>query len=137
MALKVLTRAREVLAQTEFKHDPLDQTLRAAAQELGLKAWTNVPADPSSRLRAARNAPPLIRDSGGVGAGNHAGSELLRPSRSFRRVHNSGTPSGSGSCLDGASPVTTQEGLLLQNGMQMPQPHRSGKGPKGSQLKGR
>jgi glutamyl-tRNA synthetase len=38
MALKVLTRAREVLAQTEFKHDPLDQTLRAAAQELGLKA---------------------------------------------------------------------------------------------------
>src|SRR5216684_3938692 len=38
MALKVLTRAREVLEQTEFKHDPLDQTLRAAAQEMGLKA---------------------------------------------------------------------------------------------------
>ena len=38
MALKVLTRAREVLPQTEFKHDPLDQNLRAAAQEMGLKA---------------------------------------------------------------------------------------------------
>ena len=29
MAHKALTRAREVLAKTEFKHDPLDQTLRA------------------------------------------------------------------------------------------------------------
>jgi glutamyl-tRNA synthetase len=38
MALKVLTRAREVLAHVEFQHDPLDQALRAAAQELGLKA---------------------------------------------------------------------------------------------------
>src|SRR5690349_13339876 len=38
MASKVLLKAREVLAQTEFKHDPLDQALRAAAQELGLKA---------------------------------------------------------------------------------------------------
>ena len=38
MALKVLTRAREVLAQTEFKHDPLDQALRAAAQAMGVKA---------------------------------------------------------------------------------------------------
>jgi glutamyl-tRNA synthetase len=38
MALKVLTRAREVLPEVEFKHDPLDQTLRAAAQEMGVKA---------------------------------------------------------------------------------------------------
>src|ERR1700683_3417661 len=38
MALKVLRRAREVLASVEFKHDPLDQALRAAAQELGIKA---------------------------------------------------------------------------------------------------
>jgi glutamyl-tRNA synthetase len=38
MALRVLTRAREVLAGTEFKHDPLDQALRGAAQEMGLKA---------------------------------------------------------------------------------------------------
>ena len=38
MALKVLQRAKEVLANVEFKHDPLDQALRAAAQELGVKA---------------------------------------------------------------------------------------------------
>jgi len=29
---------REVLAKIEFKHDPLDQALRAAALELGVKA---------------------------------------------------------------------------------------------------
>jgi glutamyl-tRNA synthetase len=38
MALKVLQRAKDVLANVEFKHDPLDQALRAAAQELGVKA---------------------------------------------------------------------------------------------------
>ena len=38
MAKKVLERARAVLADVEFKHDPLDQSLRAAAQELGVKA---------------------------------------------------------------------------------------------------
>jgi glutamyl-tRNA synthetase len=38
MALKVLKRAQEVLPTVEFKHDPLDQALRAAAQELGVKA---------------------------------------------------------------------------------------------------
>jgi glutamyl-tRNA synthetase len=38
MALRVLQRANEVLANVEFKHDPLDQALRAAAQELGVKA---------------------------------------------------------------------------------------------------
>jgi glutamyl-tRNA synthetase len=38
MALKVLQKAQAVLANVEFKHDPLDHTLRAAAQELGLKA---------------------------------------------------------------------------------------------------
>jgi glutamyl-tRNA synthetase len=59
MALKVLTRAREVLAQVEFKHDPLDQALRAAAQELGLK--TGQMFQP---IRVAvcgrKNAPPLF-----------------------------------------------------------------------------
>jgi glutamyl-tRNA synthetase len=59
MALKVLTRAREVLAQTEFKHDPLDQALRAAAQELGLKAGQMF-----QPIRVAvcgrKNAPPLF-----------------------------------------------------------------------------
>jgi len=38
MAKKVLEKAKEVLAKTEFAHDPLDQALRAAAQELGVKA---------------------------------------------------------------------------------------------------
>jgi glutamyl-tRNA synthetase len=38
MALKVLQKAQAVLANVEFKHDPLDHTLRAAAQELGVKA---------------------------------------------------------------------------------------------------
>jgi glutamyl-tRNA synthetase len=59
MALKVLTRAQEVLAQTEFKHDPLDQALRAAAQEMGVKAGQMF-----QPIRVAvcgrKNAPPLF-----------------------------------------------------------------------------
>jgi glutamyl-tRNA synthetase len=59
MAIKALTRAGEVLAQTEFKHDPLDQALRAAAQELGLKAGQMF-----QPIRVAvcgrKNAPPLF-----------------------------------------------------------------------------
>ncbi len=59
MALKVLTRAREVLGQTEFKHDPLDQALRAAAQAMGVKAGQMF-----QPIRVAvcgrKNAPPLF-----------------------------------------------------------------------------
>jgi glutamyl-tRNA synthetase len=59
MALKVLTRAREVLAQTEFKHDPLDQALRAAAQAMAVKAGQMF-----QPIRVAvcgrKNAPPLF-----------------------------------------------------------------------------
>jgi glutamyl-tRNA synthetase len=59
MALKVLSRAREVLANVEFKHDPLDQALRAAAQELGVKAGQMF-----QPIRVAvcgrKNAPPLF-----------------------------------------------------------------------------
>jgi glutamyl-tRNA synthetase len=59
MALKVLTRAREVLVNVEFKHDPLDQSLRAAAQELGVKAGQMF-----QPIRVAvcgrKNAPPLF-----------------------------------------------------------------------------
>jgi glutamyl-tRNA synthetase len=59
MALKVLTRALEVLAKVEFKHDPLDHALRAAAQELGLKAGQLF-----QPIRVAvcgrKNAPPLF-----------------------------------------------------------------------------
>ncbi len=59
MAAKVLARAREVLADVEFKHDPLDQALRAAAQELGVKAGQMF-----QPIRVAvcgrKNAPPLF-----------------------------------------------------------------------------
>jgi glutamyl-tRNA synthetase len=59
MALKVLSRAQEVLANVEFKHDPLDQALRAAAQELGVKAGQMF-----QPIRVAvcgrKNAPPLF-----------------------------------------------------------------------------
>jgi glutamyl-tRNA synthetase len=59
MALKVLQRAKEVLANVEFKHDPLDQSLRAAAQELGIKAGQMF-----QPIRVAvcgrKNAPPLF-----------------------------------------------------------------------------
>ena len=59
MALEVLKRARELLARTEFKHDALDQTLRAAAQELGIK-----PGQMFQPIRVAvcgrKNAPPLF-----------------------------------------------------------------------------
>jgi glutamyl-tRNA synthetase len=59
MAKKVLIKAKEILAQTEFKHDPLDQSLRAAAQELGLKAGQMF-----QPIRVAvcgrKNAPPLF-----------------------------------------------------------------------------
>ena len=59
MALKALTRAREILPTTEFAHDPLDQALRASAQELGLKAGQMF-----QPIRVAvcgrKNAPPLF-----------------------------------------------------------------------------
>ena len=59
MARKVLEKARSVLAGVEFKHDPLDQALRTAAQELGLKAGQMF-----QPIRVAacgrKNAPPLF-----------------------------------------------------------------------------
>ncbi|HET9409250.1 MAG TPA: glutamate--tRNA ligase [Candidatus Sulfotelmatobacter sp.] len=59
MAARVLQRAQEVLAKTEFKHDALDQALRAAAQELGIKAGQMF-----QPIRVAvcgrKNAPPLF-----------------------------------------------------------------------------
>jgi len=59
MALKVLQKAQAVLPTVEFKHDPLDHALRAAAQELGLKAGQMF-----QPIRVAvcgrKNAPPLF-----------------------------------------------------------------------------
>ena len=59
MALNVLQKAQAVLADVEFKHDPLDHALRAAAQELGVKAGQMF-----QPIRVAvcgrKNAPPLF-----------------------------------------------------------------------------
>ncbi len=59
MALKSLQKAQAVLPNVEFKHDPLDHALRAAAQELGLKAGQMF-----QPIRVAvcgrKNAPPLF-----------------------------------------------------------------------------
>ena len=59
MAKRALEKAREVLANTEFTHDALDQSLRAAAQDLGLKAGQMF-----QPIRVAvcgrKNAPPLF-----------------------------------------------------------------------------
>jgi glutamyl-tRNA synthetase len=59
MALKVLQKAQAVLPDVEFKHDPLDQSLRAAAQESGVKAGQMF-----QPIRVAvcgrKNAPPLF-----------------------------------------------------------------------------
>jgi glutamyl-tRNA synthetase len=67
MAHRALEKAREVLAHTEFKHDPLDQSLRAAAQELGLKAGQMF-----QPIRVAvcgrKNAPPLFETLEVLGA---------------------------------------------------------------------
>ncbi len=59
MAQKVLDKAHAVLPQTEFQHDPLDQALRNAAQEIGVKAGQMF-----QPIRVAvcgrKNAPPLF-----------------------------------------------------------------------------
>jgi glutamyl-tRNA synthetase len=59
MALRVLQHAQEVLATTAFDHDSLDQALRAAAAQLGLKA-----GQAFQPIRVAvcgrKNAPPLF-----------------------------------------------------------------------------
>ena len=59
MVRRALEKAQQVLPGVEFKHDPLDQGLRAAAQELGLKAGQMF-----QPIRVAicgrKNAPPLF-----------------------------------------------------------------------------
>jgi glutamyl-tRNA synthetase len=59
MALKALQKARAVLPNVEFRHDPLNEALRTAAQELGMK-----PGQMFQPIRVAvcgrKNAPPLF-----------------------------------------------------------------------------
>jgi glutamyl-tRNA synthetase len=81
MALKVLKRAQEVLAHAKFKHDPLDQALRAAAQELGIKAGQMF-----QPIRVAvcgrKNAPPLFETLEVLGKD----TTLTRLDRAIQRV---------------------------------------------------
>ena len=59
MAKRALEKAQQVLPGVEFKHDPLDHALRAAANEVGLK-----PGQMFQPIRVAvcgkKNAPPLF-----------------------------------------------------------------------------
>ena len=59
MALRVLQHAQELLVNTNFDHDSLDQELRAAAMKLGLKAG---PMFQPVRVAVCgrKNAPPLF-----------------------------------------------------------------------------
>jgi glutamyl-tRNA synthetase len=75
MAKKVLEKAQTVLPNVEFRHDPLDQALRAAAQELGLKAGQMF-----QPIRVAvcgrKNAPPLFETL-----------EVLGKEKTLARIH--------------------------------------------------
>jgi glutamyl-tRNA synthetase len=74
MALAVLEKAQQVLANVEFKHDALDQALRAAALELKIK-----PGQMFQPIRVAvcgrKNAPPLFETL-----------EVLGPETSLQRI---------------------------------------------------
>jgi glutamyl-tRNA synthetase len=82
MALKVLRRAQEVLATVEFKHDPLDQALRTAAQELGIKAGQMF-----QPIRVAvcgrKNAPPLFETLEVLGKD----ATLVRIAQALPKIH--------------------------------------------------
>jgi glutamyl-tRNA synthetase len=84
MALKALEKARELLAHTEFKHAPLDQALRAAAQELGVKAGQMF-----QPIRVAvcgrKNAPPLFETLEVLGKE----TTLTRIDQAVQKIHSS------------------------------------------------
>jgi glutamyl/glutaminyl-tRNA synthetase len=82
LASKVLKRAKEVLANVEFKHDPLDHALRAAAQELEIKAGQMF-----QPIRVAvcgrKNAPPLFETLEVLGRE----TTLLRIEQAIAKIH--------------------------------------------------
>ncbi len=82
MAKKALERAREVLAHTDFNHQALDQALRSAAKEMGLK-----PGQMFQPIRVAvtgRNAsPPLFETLEVLGRE----TALKRIDRAIGKIH--------------------------------------------------
>jgi glutamyl-tRNA synthetase len=82
LARTVLEKSREVLAKTDFKHDPLDHALRAAAQELGIK-----PGQMFQPIRVAvcgrKNAPPLFETLEVLGRE----TTLARIEQAIARIH--------------------------------------------------
>jgi glutamyl-tRNA synthetase len=82
LARTVLEKSREVLAKTDFKHDPLDHALRAAAQELGIK-----PGQMFQPIRVAvcgrKNAPPLFETLEVLGRE----TTLVRIEHAIARIH--------------------------------------------------
>jgi glutamyl-tRNA synthetase len=88
LASRVLQKAQSVLPSVEFKHDALDQALRAAAQELGVKAGQMF-----QPIRVAvcgrKNAPPLFETLEVVGKE----TTLARVAQAIAKI---GTKSASG-----------------------------------------
>jgi len=86
MAKRVLAKGLEVLTKTEFTHDGLDQSLRAAAQELGVKAGQMF-----QPIRVAvcgrKNAPPLFETLEVLGRE----TTLKRVEQALQKVQVSGT----------------------------------------------
>ncbi len=103
MALKVLQKAQQVLPDVEFKHDPLDQALRAAAQELTVKAGQMF-----QPIRVAvcgrKNAPPLFETL-----------EVLGKSKTLARIEQAISKMGlSSGIMSGASTAQLPSIFSLQ-----------------------
>ncbi|HUK86336.1 MAG TPA: glutamate--tRNA ligase [Terriglobales bacterium] len=82
LARKVLEKAREVLAKADFTHDGLEKSLRAAAQELGVKAgqmFTPIRVAVTGRTAA----PPLFETLAVLGRE----TTLARIDEAVREVH--------------------------------------------------
>ncbi len=83
MALRVLKHAQEVLATTAFDHDSLDQALRAAAAQLGLKAGqaSSPSASPFADAKTRRRSLKPWSSS----AAKSASTASARPKKAFNR----------------------------------------------------